>query len=203
MDKELEAKLSMLIAKHEITELLYERARMIDRFDSVGQLQSFTDDPTTTFEGWHGTMRDFLKTRSGTAPGSRRVQIMDHFISNVLVFLDDESHARVHSYHLCTNTTSVNAPDGPQDRIVVGRYFDWVLKTSKGWRIRHRDVVFDWSMAVPVGERPWVAHLGSPDMLVGTSDETDPFFARFGSLDPLTSAQPSPTASIADNGAGT
>src|SRR5690348_6249152 len=198
MDKELEAKLRKLIANHEITELLYERGRLIDRLDSVGQLQSFTEDATTTFEGWHGTVKDFLKTRSGTAPGRQRVQIMDHFISNVSVFLDDESHARAHSYHLCTNTSAVNAPGGPQDRIVVGRYFDWVVKTSEGWRIRHRDVVFDWSIGLPAGERTWAAHLGSPDMLVGTSDETDPFFARFGSLDPHAPALPSSVVSTQD-----
>ena len=184
--------------------LILERSGMAeDLLDTVGQLQSFTGDATTTFEGWHGTVKDFLQTRSNTAPGPKRVQIMDHFISNISVFLDDESHGRAHSYHLCTHTTTAHAPDGPQDRIVVGRYFDWVVKTSVGWRIRHRDVVFDWSMTVPVGERTWAAHLGSPDMLVGTNDETDPFFARFGSIDPFTSAQRSPSDSLLDKQADT
>ncbi|MGE0306836.1 MAG: nuclear transport factor 2 family protein [Acidimicrobiia bacterium] len=177
MDAELELKLRELIAKQEITELVYQRARVLDRHEPT-QLDSFTEDATTTHEGWHGTMKEFLATRSGTAPGRAKGQIMDHFITNVLVYLDDDSHARVHSYHLCTHTTPAEIE--PQfDRIVVGRYFDWVVRTSDGWKIKHRDAVFDWSISIPAGERMWARHIGSEHMLVGANDRSDPFFTRF------------------------
>lgn len=178
MDAELEAKLRELLAKQEIIELLYERARALDRHDLAWQMEAFTADATTTHQGWHGPMREFLTTRSGTAAGPNKAEIMDHFIGNVLVFLDDESHARAHSYHLCTYTVPGDAGGLSVDGIVTGRYFDWVVRTSEGWKITHRDTVFDWSATMPPGERMWAGSTG-PHMLVGTSDETDPSFSRF------------------------
>ncbi|MGE3327733.1 MAG: nuclear transport factor 2 family protein [Acidimicrobiia bacterium] len=180
MDAALEQKVRALLAKQEITELLYHRARMLDRHDP-SQMDSFTADATTTHEGWHGTMEEFLATRSGTAPGRPKGEIMAHFICDVLVYLDDEAHARVHSYHMCTSTTPPEI-EPRFDRIGVGRYFDWVVHTESGWKIKHRDAVFDWQISIPAGQRAWAAHVGSEHMLIGRNDRSDPFFSRFHEL---------------------
>jgi 3-phenylpropionate/cinnamic acid dioxygenase small subunit len=161
--------LADLLAKQEITEVLYRRARAGDRRDHALALACYHEGATEEHEGFTGPAADFVLEHSAYAPGKiPPTSSMVHLISNVLIDLDGDE-AAVESYHLCFMTGAET------DTTIAGRYLDRFGRRNGRWAITHRQVVFDWSRTEPGVERFWDRY----------PDQSRIAFGRLGPEDPL------------------
>jgi 3-phenylpropionate/cinnamic acid dioxygenase small subunit len=161
--------LADLIAKQEITEVLYLRARAGDRRDHALALSCYHEGATEEHEGFTGPAADFVLEHSAYAPGKTPpVDSLVHLIANVLIELDGDE-AAVESYHLCFMTGDAT------DTTIAGRYLDRFARRNGRWAIAHRQVVFDWSRTEPGAERFWDRY----------PDQSKIAFGRLGPEDPL------------------
>ena len=95
-----EAAITALIAKQQITEVLYRRARAGDRRDIKLALACYHGGATEDHEGHSGPAADFILNASMISPDSAApVTCLWHFISNVLIDLAGDE-ADVESYHI-------------------------------------------------------------------------------------------------------
>jgi hypothetical protein len=163
-----------LLAKQEITELLYRRARAGDRRDVELALSCYHPGATESHEGFEGTAAEFLRDVSLISPLSAPVTCLWHFISNIMIELDGE-FAAVESYHIAV----VVRDDGTgetQSRI-GGRYLDQLALRDGRWAIAHRDVVFDWSRVDEATTPYWdLVGLDESKLLRGTFGADDPLY---------------------------
>ena len=94
------AAVAALIAKQEITEVLYRRARAGDRRDVELALSCYHEGATEEHEGFTGSAAEFIGNVSMISPGSKApVTCLWHLISNILIELDEDA-ADVESYHI-------------------------------------------------------------------------------------------------------
>lgn len=163
--------IARLLAKQEIAEVLYRRARAGDRSDAELAHTCYHDGATERHGLFDGTAAEFIDVVSFTRPkpGSP-IKGMMHVITNVLCDFADDSHAFVESYHVawCQMT------DGT-DAVVGGRYLDKFEERGGKWAIVHRDVIFDWSRVEPETEKFWDKHPAMP-FLFGKRGADDPLY---------------------------
>jgi hypothetical protein len=163
-----------LLAKQQITELLYLRARAGDRRDLDLALSCYHPGATEEHEGFSGPAADFIRDVSMISPSSKApVTCLWHFISNVLIELHGDL-ASVESYHIAVVIRDDD--DGQTESRIGGRYLDQIAYRDGRWAITHREVVFDWSRVDPATTPYW--------HLVGL-DESKLLRGKFGADDPL------------------
>jgi 3-phenylpropionate/cinnamic acid dioxygenase small subunit len=168
-----------LLAKQEITELLYRRARAGDRRDVELALSCYHPGATENHEGFDGTAAEFITNRSMVAPTSTApVTGLWHFISNIVIDLHGEQ-ADVESYHLAVVSRS---EDGHETQSHIGgRYLDNVTYRDGRWAIEHREVVFDWSRVDTDSAAYWdLMGLDESKLLRGHFGADDPLYSVLG-----------------------
>jgi hypothetical protein len=169
-----DAAVASLVAKQQITEVIFRRARAGDRRDVELALSCYHPGATEEHEGFSGTAADFIRNVSMISPNSRApVSGLWHFISNILIELDGDT-AEVESYHIAV--VSRDEDRGETQSFIGGRYLDWFARRDGRWAITHREVVFDWSRVDEATSPYWD--------LVGL-DESKLLRGQFGASDPL------------------
>jgi 3-phenylpropionate/cinnamic acid dioxygenase small subunit len=171
--------IAALLAKQEITELLYRRARAGDRRDVELALSCYHPGATENHEEFFGTAEEFITTRSMIAPTSTApVTGLWHFISNIVIDLHGE-HADVESYHLAVVS---RVEDGAETQSHIGgRYLDKVAYRGGRWAIEHREVVFDWSRVDTNSAAYWdLMGLDQSQLLRGDFGAADPLYSVLG-----------------------
>jgi hypothetical protein len=168
-----------LVAKQEITEVLYRRARAGDRRDVALALSCYHDGATEQHEGFSGSAADFIEHVSMISPSSRApVTALWHLISNVLIQLDGDT-AAVESYHIAL--VSRDEGDGEIQSFIGGRYLDRFGRRDGRWAITHRDVVFDWSLVGEATATYWdLVGLDGTKLLRGVFGDADPLYDCLG-----------------------
>jgi hypothetical protein len=163
-----------LIAKQEITDVLYRRVRASDRRDIDLALTCYHEGATEEHEGYSGTAAGFLTTQSMSAPGTtQRVTTLWHSLTNILIDLDRDN-AAVESTYL---GVVVRMEDGGAMHCEIGgRYLDKFAYRDSRWAITNRTVVYDWST---------VALAGQSYLELVDHDESKIIKGRFGADDPL------------------
>jgi 3-phenylpropionate/cinnamic acid dioxygenase small subunit len=166
--------IAALLAKQEITELLYRRARAGDRRDVELALSCYHPGATEAHEDFDGSAAEFITARSMISPTSTApVTGLWHFISNIVIDLQGE-HADVESYHIAVVSRT---DDGHETQSHIGgRYLDKVAYRDSRWAIDHREVVFDWSRVDTDSVAYW-------DLM--SLDESKLLRGEFGAADPL------------------
>ena len=166
--------IAALVAKQQITEVLYRRARAGDRRDIELALACYHAGATEDHEGHVGPAADFILNVSMISPGSAApVTCLWHFISNVLIDLHGDE-ADVESYHLAVVVRDEDS--GQTQSRIGGRYVDKFAHRDGRWAIAERRVVFDWSRVDAASAAYWD--------LMGL-DEAKLLRGRFGADDPL------------------
>jgi 3-phenylpropionate/cinnamic acid dioxygenase small subunit len=171
--------IAALLAKQEITELLYRRARAGDRRDVKLALSCYHPGATEHHEGFNGTAAEFISTRSMIAPTSiAPVTGLWHFISNIVIDLHGEQ-ADVESYHIAVIS---RVEDGHETQSHIGgRYLDKVSYRDPRWAIEHREVVFDWSRVDTDSAAYWdLMELDETKLLRGDFGAADPLYSVLG-----------------------
>jgi hypothetical protein len=168
------AAVAALIAKQQITEVLYRRARAGDRRDVELALSCYHEGATEEHEGFTGSAAEFTQNFSMISPASKApVTGLWHLLSNILIELDGDT-GRVESYHIAVVIRDEEV--GETQSFIGGRYLDRFALRDGRWAITHRDVVFDWSRVGEASTTYWD--------LVGL-DPTKLLRGEFGAGDPL------------------
>ena len=166
-----QAAIEELLAKQEITELLYRYCRGIDRLDWDLVRSCYHDDAYDDHSIFRGSpdefvafFREFLTPMTGTT----------HTIANILITVDGDV-AGSESHILAWHGLPAEG-DGPaKDLTASGRYVDRLERRNGEWKIAHRIVVFEWTRIEPVGGQfevgPEVA------MVWSRRDRDDPSYA--------------------------
>lgn len=164
-------RLAALLAKQDITEVLYRRARAGDRRDHALALSCYHEGATEEHEGFTGPAAEFLLERSAYAPGKTPpTDSLVHMVTNVLIDLDGDE-AAVEAYHLCLMS------GGGTDTVIGGRYLDRFAFRDGRWAITHRQVVFDWSRVEPAAPRFWDRYPDQSRIAFGRMGPDDPVYA--------------------------
>ena len=163
-----------LIAKQEITEVVYRIARGTDR----GDLELFASGFHEDGEDWHGLTNGPVANIIANL-GRSKLLFTQHAISNVLIELDGGS-AKVESLFTSAHQ-SRDEVGNLWDEAVKGRYLDRFEKRGGIWKIARRMVVWDWSRVEPAAES-WFDRMrtraGAEDRYIfGRRDRSDPVYS--------------------------
>jgi hypothetical protein len=132
-----------LLAKQEITEVLYRIARGTDRGDVELFASGFHEDGTDYHGLANGPVRNILAVLSRS-----KLLLTQHSISNVLIELEGDV-ARVES---CFTSFHQSRDDDGKlwDETLRGRYLDrFERRADAAWKIARRVVLWDWSRVEP------------------------------------------------------
>ena len=164
--------LQQLLARQEIAEVLYRRARAGDRADAELAHTCYHPGATERHGEFDGLAAEFIDVVSFTRPkpGSP-IGGMFHLVTNVMVDFEGDEKAFVESYHVAW----CQMADGT-DATIGGRYLDRFALRDGRWAITHRDVIFDWSRMEPETAKYWDKHPAKP-FLFGKRGADDPLYA--------------------------
>jgi SnoaL-like domain len=137
--------LETLLAKQEITEVLYRYCHAVDRMDADLGSKIWHPDGEAHYEGiFEGTGRAFM---DWCFQGMALMEGVSHQLTNVLIHVDGETASSESYVHACERTAG-------NDIIVYGRYSDIWSRRAGEWRIDNRVYRHDVVRVQPVGELP-------------------------------------------------
>jgi hypothetical protein len=165
----MDPRLQEMLDHYEIRKTLSEYCQGCDRCDEPRMGSVYAED---SFDD-HGNFR---------APGQEYVRLMTaevlatttslaHLLGQSLIRVDGDE-AGAETYFLAVLRTPREG-GGETCHQLGGRFVDRLSRTDGVWRIKHRTVVRDWSISLPV-EQDWVAENGLRD---GARSDDDPAFA--------------------------
>tara|TARA_R110002049_G_scaffold156512_12_gene321572 strand:+ start:3073 stop:3588 length:516 start_codon:yes stop_codon:yes gene_type:complete len=147
-----------LIAKQDITELIYRYMRGLDRWDDDLLRSLFTDDAWCEYGFMNGPANAFIDFALGALSKHTANQ---HMVGNILLEIEgDEAFGEVYfnAYH------KVKTDNGVEDLIIAGRYLDRYEQRDGVWKFAYRSEVVDWSHSRPSNDTYFEL---APDSLIG------------------------------------
>ena len=173
-------RLAELLAKQDIQEVIYRRARAADRRDVELALSCYHEGATENHGGFIGPATDFVAQSPISMAEDSPDRSMWHFVSNTLIDVDvDAGTAFAESYCLCEIDDHLD--DGDVTLLVGTRYLDRFAHRDGRWGITARTLVFDWSRVDPATLPYWVALKKPLDLLpFGRGGHDDPLYGFTG-----------------------
>lgn len=169
----LPLRLQNAIDKSEITDIITDFARGIDRIDE-NILRSVCHPDATVDLGpgiFQGTANDYVHWLLGVL---QQVRSSHHLIGNIRVQIEDDV-ALVESY--CNAHYRLDKPTGREDVFIGSRYLDRMERRPAGpagvWKIVHRKEVLDWVRTEAVSD---IFYHQNPDALWSYRTKTDPSY---------------------------
>ncbi|OZM76852.1 nuclear transport factor 2 family protein [Pseudonocardia sp. MH-G8] len=130
-----------LADKQAITEVLYRYARAVDRKDFAAVAACYFDDANDNHGAYNGGISGLIEDMEAR---HRTIDSSMHYVTNVLIELDDDAGARSEAYCLCCFRFRPEEASGPAVLATIRcRYVDRFEKRAGEWRIADRIVVFD------------------------------------------------------------
>lgn len=152
-----------------IRRLLTLYARGIDRCDIETLRTVWWPGATADYGTGPG---DAVEWSEGVVVALAQMRRTQHFLGNMIVDIDGDA-ATAETY--CRAYHEVDAPDGPFEMEVGGRYLDRLERRGGEWRIVERRYVHDWNRNQPSTAR-WEGDLYSNLLRVGRRKPDDPFY---------------------------
>ena len=172
-DGVLPVRLQSMVDKSEISDLLYNLARGLDRIDETLLRSVFHSDATLDMGPglFQGGCHDYVHW---VADVMGQVQESHHLIGNVRVTLEHDV-AYVESY--CHAHFRVDKPTGREDVFIGSRYLDRFERrpsdVSGVWKIVHRKQIIDWVRTEAVSD---LFYHQNPDALWSSRTKVDPSY---------------------------
>lgn len=154
--------LETLLAKQDITELIYQYMRGLDRWDKTLLNSLFTDDAWCEYGFINTDAKAFIDFALGALHEHKANQ---HMVGNILIDIEgDEAFGEVYfnAYH------KIKTDKGFEDMLVAGRYVDRYVKDKGVWKFAYRSELVDWSHSTPSND-PYFNLV--PDTLVGSRQD--------------------------------
>ena len=142
----------VLIAKEQIREVVWRRAKATDEGDAAGSLACYHLGGTESHEGFDGPIEEYLAKASPALVEDSPVEVCFHVVGNVLVDVSGTT-ARAESRFLCGLTA--NEGGIRTDYWNSGRYLDDFAFRDGRWAIIRRVCEYDWSRSDPPTTRWW------------------------------------------------
>lgn len=168
MDERLQA----MLDHHEITQTLKEYCHGCDRCDEGRMASVYLEDSWDDHGLFKGSGPEFAKLM--TARIRSTTHSMFHLLGQSLINVTgDEAGAETYFFAVSRDTRADGVPMCNQ---LGGRFVDKLRRESGRWRIKHRIVVRDWAISMPI-EADWTARAELTD---GERSNADPSFAALG-----------------------
>jgi hypothetical protein len=137
--------LEILLAKQEITEVIYLYCRAMDEIDRKLGLTIWHPDGTADYGViFTGTGAEFIEWVSGV---HETMTDTSHQVTNILIEIDGDT-AKSECY--VTAALRMQIDGVLSDQIVRGRYVDRWSRREQRWALDHRQYVPDFDHAYPV-----------------------------------------------------
>ena len=164
-----------LLAKQEISEVLYRYARGCDRVDEGALRACFHPGSVHFHGGFAGLSSDFIDLAMGIV---RPLKASSHMISNVMIELSGDQ--AVSECPLLAHHRRLQA-DGAreEDYFLTGRYLDRFEKRDGAWRIVSRTGLHDYERVLEPADQT-LAQASSDQF--GRQKPDDPIYAMLESL---------------------
>lgn len=168
MDKRLQE----MLDHFEITRTLNDYCQGSDRCDEQLMASVYHEDSWDDHGIYKGTGPDYSKRM--TAAILTTTDSLYHLLGQSIIRVDgDEAGAETYFFAASRSTSE----DGVQMcNQLGGRFVDKLKRENGRWLIKHRVVMRDWAISMPV-EADWTAHAGLAD---GQRSNADPAFAVLG-----------------------
>ncbi|SHL07504.1 SnoaL-like domain-containing protein [Pseudonocardia thermophila] len=168
----MDADVQEMLDHHRIRQTLQDYCFACDRADELAMAQLYVED------SWddHGVVR---------APGREYAEVMtarllqnsrsiSHHLGQSTIRVDGDT-AGAETYYIAVMVTVDD--DGREIcNQMGGRFIDRLVRTDGRWLIKHRRIVRDWGISLPV-EHDWTLVAGLPD---GARSGDDPAFEVLG-----------------------
>lgn len=167
----MDARLQELLDHHEIRKTLTEYCHGCDRCDEAHMASVYLKD------SWddHGLIkapgREFARLM--TTEILRRTKTLSHLLGQSLIKVNGEE-AGAETYFIAVQLRTDHGEEMCDQ--LGGRYLDRLRHENGCWLIKHRVVVRDWSISLPVGQDSFV-NAGLKD---GFRSNEDPSYAMLG-----------------------
>jgi len=169
----MDASITRLLARHEISSTLLRYCRGIDRLDLELVRSCYHADATDSHGGFSGTRDEFI---AWVGKLLARFESTMHFVGNMLIEVEGDA-AVAETYAIAFHRS---ADARPSLNLIVGvRYVDSFEKRDGAWRIARRVCVTEWSRVDDAAGRFPIA----PGHLTGRRDRSDVLYemlARIG-----------------------
>lgn len=165
-------RLQEMLDHYEITKTLNEYCHGCDRCDETQMASVYLKD------GWddHGRIQaigsEFARIMTGEILAT--TQTLSHLLGQSMINVKgDEAGAETYFFAVAHSTDEGGVKLCNQ---LGGRFVDKLQRENGRWRIKHRIVVRDWSISIPV-ELDWTTHSGLRD---GERSNADPSYTALG-----------------------
>jgi hypothetical protein len=152
--QDIEQRLRRLLDKDDISEQLHRWSRGVARRDWALVRNIFHPDAYDDHGVKNGTLDEYIDWQRRHHSG---VDQSVHFIGNIVIEFADDDHALSESHVIAFHHYLADRPDaradivgeaaasemGEMTSLMVGRYIDKFIRTADGWRILHRQAVFE------------------------------------------------------------
>ena len=167
----MDPRLQDMLDHYEITRVLSEYAHGCDRGDYVAMAGVFAED------SWD----DHGATKCPGQEYARRAMLrfgehamLAHLLGQALVTVNGEE-AGAETYFVA-NTRGADPDGGEVLNQIGGRYVDRLVREGGRWKVKHRQVVREWSISWPI-TRDWLAGI---DYAAAHRSNADPSCAVLG-----------------------
>ncbi|TNE66151.1 MAG: nuclear transport factor 2 family protein [Alphaproteobacteria bacterium] len=148
-----------LLDKKAIEEVLVRYCRGADRGDADLIAGAYHADAIEDHGGtFLGKASDYIAMLRKVLPTAPR---MSHAITNMLIELEDDSHATSECYIMTFSRRGEGTADG-YDSLTMARLIDKFEKRDGQWKISHRRLAWEWNHEMPLRET-WGRGMIAPD----------------------------------------
>lgn len=166
----LAGRLRALQDRQDITAVLHNAARALDRLDRELLAAQYHADAEVDYGAiYRGPIAGFLDVTMQFQGAMRDTQ---HFVANLNIQLDGDSavaESYVYAHHV------IQQGDAPHELIVGGRYLDRLTRRDGAWRIAFRTELLDWGRHAPIPERWFDENKELPKGARGRADRSYEF----------------------------
>jgi hypothetical protein len=170
--EEMDRRLQEMLDHQEIIRTLAQYCHGCDRCDEVRMADVYLKDSWDEHGDLQASGPDFARIM--TARIKEDTSSLYHMLGQSLVKIDGDE-AGAETYFLAVSR--LTSPDGVEMcNQLGGRFVDRLQRDGDRWRIKHRIVVRDWTIALPIAE-DWVS---ATALRAGQRSNDDPSFAALG-----------------------
>lgn len=168
----IDPRIQLLLDKEEIRELTYRFARGVDRRDAELMRSCYHEDAMDFHGVFDGPAPDYVRWAEANMP--RIADRTTHHVSNGLIEVDgDQAYAE--SYVLAAHRYT--REDGTTADCLVGaRYVDHLERRDGSWRIKTRQLVWEWVRDDVAQDDVAIPGVARGDLRWGEHGRTDPAY---------------------------
>ena len=169
------AALAALLAKQEITEVLFRYCRGCDRADEEALRSCFHPDSVHFHGGFEGRSADFIDFAMTIV---RPLKSSTHMVTNVMIEVNGD-RAVSECHFLAHHRRARSDGPGEEDMFLKGRYLDRFERRAGAWRIISRTGLHDFERILAPADRTLA---NAPAHQLGRKKPDDPLYAMLESL---------------------